>query len=120
MAIRNTLLQRSMTHGDYAVHAKITQDLKRVIERQDNYDRLDDCQREALAIIAHKIARILAGNPNWHDHWYDIVGYATLVADRLKAMPPVPVDEEAFLCGTPDDGGHHARHDPDGQEKGII
>jgi hypothetical protein len=116
MAIKDTLNQRSTTHGDYTVHARITQELKRVIERQDNYDRLNDCQREALAIIAHKIARILAGNPNFHDHWHDIAGYATLVADRIvvSPVPPpltaMPLEAEAYRPGTPEDGGHHARH----------
>jgi hypothetical protein len=41
-------------------------------------------QRESLDMIAHKIARILNGNPNVHDHWHDIAGYATLVANDLK------------------------------------
>ena len=40
-------------------------------------------QAEALDMIAHKIARILNGDPNHHDHWHDIAGYATLIADRL-------------------------------------
>ena len=34
-------------------------------------------------MIACKIARILSGDPNWRDHWDDIAGYATLVAERL-------------------------------------
>ncbi|WP_257617167.1 hypothetical protein [Campylobacter pinnipediorum] len=35
-------------------------------------------------MIAHKIARILAGNPNYKDHWDDIAGYATLVSKELE------------------------------------
>ena len=106
MAIHDTLSQRTKTHGAFVDHARITQELKRVIERQDNYDKLNDCQREALAIIAHKIGRILAGNPNFHDHWHDIAGYATLVADQVHSVVP---SEELFVPGTPDDGGHHER-----------
>jgi hypothetical protein len=41
-------------------------------------------QKEALDMIVHKIARILNGNPNVHDHWHDIAGYATLIANRLE------------------------------------
>jgi hypothetical protein len=40
-------------------------------------------QREALEMIAHKIARIINGDPNYADSWVDIAGYAKLVADRL-------------------------------------
>jgi hypothetical protein len=34
-------------------------------------------------MIQHKIARILNGDPNYHDSWHDIGGYSKLVADRL-------------------------------------
>jgi hypothetical protein len=34
--------------------------------------------------VAHKIGRILAGNPSFRDHWADIAGYAKLVADRCS------------------------------------
>jgi hypothetical protein len=36
--------------------------------------------REALEIDAHKIGRILAGDPDFRDHWLDRAGYATLIA----------------------------------------
>ena len=103
MTIRDTLGSRRSTHGDYTDHARVTQSFKRVMEREAGWQRLNDCQREALAIIAHKIGRILSGNPHFHDHWHDIAGYATLVADR--------VDQELFIPGTPDDGGHHAQQE---------
>lgn len=47
-------------------------------------DKLDDVQRESLSMIFHKIGRILAGDPNFRDHWDDIAGYAKLAADRCK------------------------------------
>ena len=47
---------------------------------------LDPDQREALEMIAHKIARIVNGDPNYADSWVDIAGYATLVADRLQGV----------------------------------
>jgi hypothetical protein len=40
-------------------------------------------QRESLEMNQHKVARILAGNPDEPDHWFDIAGYATLVHQRL-------------------------------------
>jgi len=43
-------------------------------------------QREALEMIAHKIARIINGDPNYADSWVDIAGYAKLVSDRLEGI----------------------------------
>ena len=84
MSIEETLAERQKTHGDFITHAVISQHLKRTIHSYEGHQELDPDQLEALEMIAHKIARILNGNPNIHDHWYDIAGYATLVAERLK------------------------------------
>lgn len=79
------LNERQKTHGDYSVHANVTQEIKTVLHSAENYyDKLTDSQREALDMIAHKIGRILAGDPNFKDHWDDIAGYARLVSDQLK------------------------------------
>jgi hypothetical protein len=45
---------------------------------------LTDDQWEAMEMIAHKLARIINGDPDYHDNWADIAGYAKLVADRLE------------------------------------
>jgi hypothetical protein len=83
--IQALLDERGRTHGDYAVHALITQDLKRVITHHVGHldRRLDDDMQETLDMITHKIGRIIAGNPTVVDHWADIAGYAQLVANRL-------------------------------------
>ena len=47
---------------------------------------LEPDQREALEMLALKIARILNGDPNYADSWHDVAGYATLVADRLQGV----------------------------------
>lgn len=83
MSIEKTLKQRQKTHGDFATHAKISQQLKAVLWEHD-FQELDADQIEALEMICHKIARVLNGDPSHHDHWHDIAGYATLVGDRLK------------------------------------
>jgi len=83
MSIEKTLKDRAKTHGNFETHAQISQELKAVLWKHDFQD-LEADQIEALEMIAHKIARILNGNPNVHDHWHDIAGYATLVANRLK------------------------------------
>lgn len=83
MSIEKTLKQRQKTHGNFETHAKISQKLKAVLWEHD-FQELDADQIEALEMICHKIARVLNGDPNHHDHWHDIAGYATLVGDRLK------------------------------------
>jgi hypothetical protein len=77
------LAERQKTHGDYRVHAAITQQIKQVIANANN-ESLTDSQREALDMIAHKIGRILAGNPHFKDHWVDCCGYAMLVVRELE------------------------------------
>jgi hypothetical protein len=78
--------ERGKTHGNYMVHAEITQDLKSTMRHHisDLTVGLDDDMQETLDMIAHKIGRIIAGNPKVIDHWADIAGYAQLVANRLK------------------------------------
>jgi Domain of unknown function (DUF6378) len=83
--IHEILKARQKTHGDFKVHAKISQSLKRIV--QDNLDHnLTDTQTEALTMILHKVARIVAGNPNEPDHWRDICGYSQLVVNDLNAL----------------------------------
>jgi hypothetical protein len=75
--------ERGRTHGDFHENALVIQELKRAMRRQGGWSRLDDCQAAALDMIAHKIGRILAGDPNHADHWDDIAGYARLVSRRV-------------------------------------
>ena len=80
--LETILYDRGRKYGKFSRHAQISQALKNEIFRwQAN---LIDDQREALEMIAHKIARILNGDPNWADSWRDIAGYAQLVANRLE------------------------------------
>lgn len=77
------LNERGKTHGDYGDHARITQGLK--VQMYSHYSaKHDSAMREAMEMIAHKIGRILAGDPDFRDHWADISGYAMLVADRCS------------------------------------
>jgi len=85
MDVTEILAQREKTHGDFTDHARITQQLKTTLRelRPEGWHKLDDCQKETLDMIAHKIGRVLAGDPNVKDHWDDIAGYATLISQRL-------------------------------------
>jgi hypothetical protein len=80
------LAERGTRYGPFTGQAEISQQLKGVVrsfEASRGRD-LDPDQREALEMICHKMARILNGDPNYHDSWADIAGYARLVADRLE------------------------------------
>lgn len=83
--IAATLAERGDRYGVFTSHAYISQNLKAVMAVTQKWDFLEDDQREALEMIAHKIGRILNGDPNYDDSWIDIAGYAKLVADRLTA-----------------------------------
>lgn len=83
--IASTLAERGTRYGSFEGHARITQALKLAMIESPNWLELADDQTEALQMIAHKIGRILNGDPDYDDSWVDIAGYAKLVADRLQA-----------------------------------
>lgn len=83
--IAATLQERGTRYGPFSGHAEITQKIKDVMRACPGYNKLVADQREALEMVAHKIGRILNGDPNYDDSWIDIAGYAKLVADRLQA-----------------------------------
>jgi hypothetical protein len=78
------LNERGSRYGSFVRHAYITQRLKAVMADTPNWLMLDDDMIEALEMVAHKIGRILNGDPKYADSWVDIAGYAQLVADRLE------------------------------------
>lgn len=82
-SIANLLAERSTTHGDFTDNAYIMQRLKDIIHASKNWTTMTDVQREALHMILHKVGRICSGNPDVHDHWDDIAGYAKLVSERI-------------------------------------
>lgn len=85
MNTKEILDERQKTHGNFQDHADITQELKGVLKRNpDLVQKLTVTQTESIEMIFHKIGRILAGNPNFKDHWDDIAGYAQLIARTLE------------------------------------
>lgn len=85
-SLTETLDQRAASYGLFVNQAQISQSLKRVARVFiDARSRpLADDQQEALDMIFLKIGRIINGDPDFHDSWHDIAGYAQLVADRLN------------------------------------
>lgn len=89
MDINETLKERGSRYGEFKTHADITQTLKRVMRGETvvcetNWNTLSNDKQEALEMIAHKIGRIINGDPEYKDSWRDIAGYAQLVADTLN------------------------------------
>ena len=83
MSINRVLAERCSRYGEFDEHAFITQSIKRAMVNSPNWKRLSDDKKEALEMIAHKMGRILNGDPNYIDSWTDIVGYAKLVETDL-------------------------------------
>lgn len=78
------LTQREKTHGDYTEVSRVSQRLK-----DEVWDSaLPDLHQESLDMICVKMARIVCGDHNEIDHWTDIIGYAQLVLNNIKKVPP--------------------------------
>jgi len=77
---------RAVNYGTFADGARLMQSIKRTLSdhAQKHGKTFADDQWEALEMIVHKMARIVNSNPDNHDSWVDIAGYAMLVADRLE------------------------------------
>lgn len=82
--VEATLNERGKRYGEFAEHARIAQELKHVMRSKVGWDALSPDKKEALEMVAHKVARILNGDPNYADSWHDIAGYATLVEKKLS------------------------------------
>lgn len=80
-ATAQLLAERAKTHGSFEVHANITQTLKTALRAHLDDKVISSRHLEALDMILHKIGRIVAGNPEYKDHWDDIAGYARLASD---------------------------------------
>lgn len=81
--ISAVLAQRGAVYGDFREHARITQNIKKAMKDSPKWEELSDSQKESLEMTAHKIGRILNGDPDYKDSWTDIEGYIHLVEQHL-------------------------------------
>ena len=84
ITIDEILKERGKRYGNFEDHARITQAIKHEIRQGESFTSMEDDMVEAIDMIAHKIGRIVNGDPRYIDSWDDIAGYAKLVADRLR------------------------------------
>lgn len=76
--IKETIADRGSRYGAFEDHAYVTQQIKFMYQYGDGYIDMSSAHREALDMIAHKLGRIICGDPNYADSWHDIAGYAIL------------------------------------------
>ncbi len=81
--INEILQERGNRYGSFEGHAAITQGIKEVMYCSPKWKSLSWSQKESLEMVAHKIGRILNGDPDYKDSWVDIVGYVQLVVNQL-------------------------------------
>lgn len=93
--IDDVLRERSKHYGDFAGIGEHAQRIKHAIHAGSNWGTLKPDEREALDMVAHKIARILSGDPEIVDHWLDAAGYLKLISDRLEREGKEQTDEFA-------------------------
>lgn len=77
------LAERGSRYGEFDEHARITQAVKRALVSGRSWERMTDSQKEALEMVAHKMGRIVNGDPAYVDSWTDLIGYARLAEREL-------------------------------------
>lgn len=92
--INKVLAERGANYGDFAFVAFRSQQIQNHLRIHDPEKQYTPTQREALQMIASKLARIVTGNPEHRDSWIDIAGYAKLVADSIAKAEPKKTDWE--------------------------
>lgn len=97
MSIDKLISERKSVHGEFSDNAVITDRLIEILRSGKNWAKMCAVKRIALTYIAGKIARILSGDADHHDHWQDIQGYAKCVIDRLPKAS-VPTEEKMMAC----------------------
>lgn len=83
-AIDQTLAERGSRYGDFTEHARVAQGLQDKMRAEAGWERLSPDKKQALTVIADKIARVLTGDPEYRDNFHDIQGYAKLAEERCK------------------------------------
>ena len=85
-SIDEIVIERGSRYGAFTGHALITQNIKSAMRHSPNWNKLPEDMKECLEMVAHKIGRILNGDPSYDDSWVDIIGYTQLVVDRLRGQ----------------------------------
>lgn len=82
--VDETLAERGKVYGDFADVAHRAQLIKQAMRAGKNWNRMTSCHREALEMIANKLARMIEGDCMYADTAHDIAGYASLIVRYLE------------------------------------
>lgn len=82
--LEQTIAQRRGRYGPLIESGEAAMKLEDYLRSLPGWERLAYDQREALAMVMHKISRIMCGDPNYDDSWVDIAGYVQNVVNRLR------------------------------------
>lgn len=90
--LKEILEERGANYGPFSGHALAAQGIKQVmqqhLEKNRQYWMLSEKEKalvnEGLSMIAHKIGRLVNGDPKFADSWVDIAGYATITNQFLN------------------------------------
>jgi hypothetical protein len=83
-----TIPNRDHQHGGMEAVGQLAQQMKATMRKSLNWGCLTPGEREALDMVAHKIARILSGaDPHDPEHWEDVAGYAQAVMRSREPQP---------------------------------
>lgn len=77
-SVDEILSDRGSKYGSFKTHAEITQALKAVMRATPNWEGLPAHHKESLEMTAHKIGRMLNGDPSYDDNFKDVNGYNEL------------------------------------------
>jgi hypothetical protein len=82
--VTETLVIRGSKYGEsFAELASIAQNIKCALKENTKWEKLSADKKEALEMIATKLARIVYGDPEYDDNYRDICGYSQLVLDEI-------------------------------------
>lgn len=84
MNTKELLEERGTTHGDYESQSCLTEGMKAMMHRHENWTHVPLPVRHALDMILLKIGRAVAGDPDYLDHYDDIIGYAEQARRYVK------------------------------------
>lgn len=87
--IVEVLNERGKRYGEFPEHARITQNIKDAMADSPNWKDLPAFQKEALHMLAHKIGRVLNGDPTYDDNFVDILGYGQLALTEMRRVNSV-------------------------------
>lgn len=101
--LNEVIQQRRGRYGPLIESGEVAMKLEDYLRSLPGWERLAYDQREALAMVMHKISRIMCGDPNYDDSWVDIAGYVQNVVNRLREEQQAKAEEAPFSVPTPDD-----------------